>query len=109
MEGRDKGSGETVVSMTNLAEDRGNFFVQSSSNFEGIILNVVRTFYSGYGSYGGGGRRRGGGGYGGGGGTRTQKPIPTEPPFTAFVGNLPWDAVQGDIDHIFQELRVSGI
>ncbi|XP_070572174.1 eukaryotic translation initiation factor 4H-like [Ptychodera flava] len=53
-------------------------------------------------------RRRGYGG-GGGGGHRQPKPLPTEPPFTAFVGNLPSNCVQGDLDHIFSQLRVKNV
>ena len=34
--------------------------------------------------------------------------IPSEPPFTIYVGNLPFDTIQGDLDHMFNELRVSG-
>ena len=56
---------------------------------------------------GGGGHGGGGGGYGGGGGGygggRQPRPIPDEPPFTAFVGNLPLELVQGDVDDIFKE------
>ncbi|XP_023012778.1 eukaryotic translation initiation factor 4H1 [Leptinotarsa decemlineata] len=47
--------------------------------------------------YGGG--RRGGG----------RKPLPTEPPFTAYVGNLPKGIIQGDIELIFPQLHVKNI
>ena len=48
--------------------------------------------------------------YGGyGRGRRQPKPIPTEPPFTAYVGNLPTTIVQGDVDAIFAEQKVSPI
>lgn len=51
---------------------------------------------------------RGGDRYEGGGGRR-QRPIPDEPPFTAFVGNLPNGIVQGDVDVMFKQLRVRSI
>jgi hypothetical protein len=33
-------------------------------------------------------------------------PIPTQPPYKAFIGNLPFDCVQGDIDDFFQDIKV---
>jgi len=70
---------------------------------------------SGGGAFGGDRNRGGynsGGGYGGrdsgfGGGNRNDnfnKPLPDEPPFTAFVGNISFECVQGDFDELFQGL-----
>ncbi|XP_015928069.1 eukaryotic translation initiation factor 4H [Parasteatoda tepidariorum] len=39
----------------------------------------------------------------------TSKPIPSEPPFTLYVGNLPQGVVQGDIEDIFKGLSVASI
>lgn len=47
--------------------------------------------------------------YPGGGRRSGKKPFPSEPPFTAFVGNLPNGIVQGDVNKIFQNLTVKNI
>jgi translation initiation factor 4H len=44
-----------------------------------------------------------------GGGDRPRKPIPDEPPFLAYVGNLPKDTVQGDVGLIFESLSVKSV
>ncbi|XP_066927111.1 eukaryotic translation initiation factor 4H-like [Clytia hemisphaerica] len=66
----------------------------------------------GYNNRGGGGynnRGGGGGGYYQGGGGDRDVSIPEEPPFKAYVGNLPYQCVQGDVDRIFAELKVRHI
>jgi len=54
------------------------------------------------------GNRSGGGGGGGSYGNR-QKQIPTEPPYTAYVGNLPDGIVQGDLETMFENSKVKNV
>ena len=43
------------------------------------------------------------------GGRTSSRPLPSEPPYTAYVGNLPDGIVQGDVDKIFESLNVKSI
>jgi len=40
---------------------------------------------------------------------RRHRPLPEEPPFTAYVGNLPNGIVQGDVQYMFNKLKVRSI
>lgn len=40
---------------------------------------------------------------------RRARPLPEEPPFTAYVGNLPNGIVQGDVQYMFNKLKVRSI
>lgn len=62
-------------------------------------------------SRGGGDRMDRGGGFGAGRDgedrpPRAEVPIPTAPPYTAFVGNLAFDTTEGDLDGFFAPLQV---
>ncbi|XP_039299077.1 eukaryotic translation initiation factor 4H-like [Nilaparvata lugens] len=43
--------------------------------------------------------------YGGG----RRKTVPNEPPYTAYVGNLPSNVVQGDLDRIFENQKIKTV
>ncbi|KAK9751996.1 RNA recognition motif [Popillia japonica] len=47
--------------------------------------------------------------FGGGGRRGGRKPFPSEPPYTAFVGNLPNGTIQQDIFDLFEELKVKSV
>ena len=55
------------------------------------------------------GNRQGGGFGGGSYQPRQQRPMPTEPPYIAFVGNLPDGCVQGDLEMIFRGLTIKNV
>ncbi|KAF2706060.1 hypothetical protein K504DRAFT_471472 [Pleomassaria siparia CBS 279.74] len=68
--------------------------------------------------YGSGGRTFGsaggfssGGGFGpsGGGFARDALPLPTKPPYTAHLGNLSFDATEGDIGDFFGDCQVTNV
>uniref|UniRef100_A0A0K8TRQ0 Putative eukaryotic translation initiation factor 4h-like protein n=1 Tax=Tabanus bromius TaxID=304241 RepID=A0A0K8TRQ0_TABBR len=42
-------------------------------------------------------------------GERPKKPIPTEPPYMAYVGNLPQQIIQGDILKLFENVHINNI
>jgi hypothetical protein len=73
---------------------------------------------SGRGGFGGpqGGSGFGGGGGGsfggaprGGGGDHDSLPPPDVPPFTAFIGNIPFQTTQGDLEHLFEGLPINEV
>lgn len=37
---------------------------------------------------------------------RDDIPLPSQPPYTAFVGNLAFDLVEGDLEQFFQNIKV---
>ncbi|XP_045503142.1 eukaryotic translation initiation factor 4H-like [Colias croceus] len=47
--------------------------------------------------------------YGGSRRTAGGRPLPTEPPYKAYVGNLPSGIIQGDINRIFPDLNIKNV
>ncbi|XP_063979318.1 eukaryotic translation initiation factor 4H-like isoform X2 [Diachasmimorpha longicaudata] len=47
--------------------------------------------------------------FSGGGYRGSRRPLPTEPPYTLYMGNLPDGVVQRDIDNIFSELSIKNV
>ncbi|KAF1971068.1 hypothetical protein BU23DRAFT_581830 [Bimuria novae-zelandiae CBS 107.79] len=72
-----------------------------------------RTFTSGGGGFGSD-RGAGGGGFSGsdrlgGYAVREELPLPSKPPYTAHLGNLSFDATEGDINDFFAECEVTNV
>lgn len=61
--------------------------------FWGVLLNIIFVLCF-----------RGGGGY-----EKPRKQLPTEPPFLAYVGNLPQGIIQGDVEKIFEKLQIKNV
>lgn len=40
---------------------------------------------------------------------REQLPLPSKPPYTAHLGNLPFDATQGDVEEFFQDCEPTNV
>ena len=40
---------------------------------------------------------------------KEQLPLPTKPPFTAHLGNLPFDAAEGEIQDFFADCSVTNV
>lgn len=99
----------------------GSYAAPGGGRFEGEGARYDNYGGGGGGRFGGGGGRyndrgggagggqQGGGGAGGYGRQREPKQVPTEPPYTAFVGNLAPTCVQGDVEHIFNSENVSSL
>lgn len=47
--------------------------------------------------------------YGNQGNNTYQRPLPTEAPYIAYVGNLPDGCVQGDLEQIFRDLTIKNV
>ncbi|CAG5133591.1 unnamed protein product [Candidula unifasciata] len=106
--GSDRGFGNdrNYGSERGYGNDRG-----SDDGYRGRRGGSYGGYDRGYsGGRGGGGRGSSSGGGGGSGGySKDGVQIPTEAPYTIFIGNLPQGIVQGDLESIFKDLNVKSV